>query len=246
MNSVFVIWKDNEDGMWHPVAKLTRLNGGFRFNYTKGAGHKNFIALPRMEDLSKVYHSSVLFSFFTNRLIPTNRPEFKKMLEWSDIDLSTYDELDLLGVSGGARQTDEFRIIPEPKITLNNEYKIRFFISGVRYLSTESSDRMKKLYPREELKLIYENDNEHDCNAILVSTTENIKVGYCPKYFNSDIRKLLNDEILKKYSLNVAKINLDAPAPYKVLCEFTAEWPSGFIPLISDEYEAYTTNHALV
>ncbi len=83
MKSVFVIWKDIVDGMWHPVAKLTRTSDGYRFNYTKGANHTNFIAFPRMNNLSQVYNSATLFSFFSNRLIPTNRPEFKKMLEWS-------------------------------------------------------------------------------------------------------------------------------------------------------------------
>jgi len=145
VKSVFVIWKDSTDHMWHPVAKLSRLDSGYRFNYTKGANSNNFIPFPRMEDLSKVYHSVSMFSFFSNRLIPTNRPEFKKMLEWSDIDLTDYDELDLLGVSGGARKTDEFRIISEPEVTRNGEYRIRFFISGVRYLSAESSNRLDAL-----------------------------------------------------------------------------------------------------
>ncbi|WP_172560045.1 HIRAN domain-containing protein [Vibrio fluvialis] len=240
MKSVFVIWKDTQDGMWHPVAKLTRTEDGFRFNYTKGANHANFIAFPRMEDLSKVYHSSSLFSFFTNRLIPNNRPEFRKMLEWSDIDPLDYDELDLLGISGGARKTDEFRIVPEPEITQNNEYKIRFFVSGVRYLTEESANRINLLDVRESLKLVFEDTNCHDSNAVIVSTIDDIKIGYCPKYFNCDIRTLLNDPRLTSHSLTVVKINSDSPAPYRILCEFTTKWPDGFIPLVSPEYIAHT------
>ncbi|MEZ8241285.1 hypothetical protein F0236_20905 [Vibrio splendidus] len=243
MKSVFVIWKDSDDGMWHPVAKLTRSLDGYRFNYTKGAKHINFIAFPRMDDLAKVYHSQSLFSFFTNRLIPTNRPEFKKMVEWSDIELGDYDELDLLGISGGARKTDEFRIISEPEVTAEGKYKIRFFISGVGHLKGESVERVAKLEKDEELKLIYENSNQYDCKAVLVSTKDEVPIGYCPKYFNCDVRSLLENVALDSHSLKVVKLNLDAPSQFKVLCEFVTQWPEGFTPLVSDEYLAHSIKH---
>lgn len=243
MKSVFVIWKDSEDGMWHPVAKLSRLATGYRFNYTRGANNNNFIPFPRMESLSGVYHSASLFSFFTNRLIPVNRPEFKKMLEWSAIDLESYDELDLLGVSGGARKTDEFRIISEPEVTSDNEYKIRFFISGVRYLEERNIARFNLLEAGEELKLVFENDNQYDSKAVLVSTIDDISIGYCPKYFNCDIRSLLDEPQLDSHSLKIVKINHDAPSQFKVLCEFVTKWPKGFIPLVSEEYLAHTVYH---
>ncbi|WP_045466716.1 HIRAN domain-containing protein [Vibrio hyugaensis] len=241
MKSVFVIWKDSDGGMWHPVAKLTRTTDGFRFNYTKGADHKNFIAFPRMDDLSKVYHSATLFSFFTNRLIPTNRPEFKKMLEWSDIDPEGYDELDLLGVSGGARKTDEFRIISEPEVSQRGQYKIRFFVSGIRHLDEVSATRVTKLQVGEELKLLLEDSNPHDCMAVLLATGDNVPIGYCPKYFNCDIRALLAEPELDSYSLRVVKLNEESPAQFRVLCEFVTKWPQGFTPLVSEEYLAHTT-----
>lgn len=241
MKSVFVIWKDRQGGMWHPVAKLTRTESGYRFNYTRGANHNNFIAFPRMDDLTKLYHSTALFSFFANRLISVNRPEFKKMLEWSDLDVSHYDELDFLGVSGGGRQTDDFRIISEPQITSDGQYKIRFFISGVRHQNNDSAKRLKV---GEELKLKYEDTNTHDCNAVLLTTKDDIKLGYCPKYFNCDIRDLLKDSKLASHSLRVVKINLDAPDQFKILCEFAATWPSGFNPLMSKEYLAHTIAHS--
>ena len=240
MKSVFVIWKDIEDGMWYPVAKLTRLSSGYRFNYTKGANHNSFIAFPRMEDLTKVYHSASLFSFFSNRLIPVNRPEFKKMLDWSDIDINSYDELDLLGISGGERKTDDFRIITEPQITSKGEYKIRFFISGIAYLEEKNKSRIRTLDRNEQLKIEFENDNPHDMNAILISTQDNIKIGYCPKYFNCDLRALMEKPELQAHNLVVVKVNNDAPNQFKVLCEFSTMWPKNFIPLVSEDYLAHT------
>jgi hypothetical protein len=236
MKSVFVIWKDQQDGMWHPVAKLTRTKNGYRFNYTKGANHTNFIAFPRMDNIEVAYHSTSLFSFFANRLIPTNRPEFKKMLKWSSINIEDYDELDLLGISGGARKTDEFRIISEPEITSKGEYKVRFFISGISHLDENQKQTVENLDIDELLQLVYEDDNPYDNNAIIVSTKHNISIGYCPKYFNCDLRALLDNPELQEYSLTVVKVNHDAPSQFKVLCEFTSSWPKNFIPLVSSDY----------
>tara|TARA_Y100001968_G_scaffold328421_1_gene375529 strand:+ start:664 stop:1407 length:744 start_codon:yes stop_codon:yes gene_type:complete len=246
MKSVFVTWKNIDDGMWYPVAKLTRDLDGYRLNYTKGAKNENFIPFPRMTDRKKKYFSNRLFSFFQNRLLPKNRPEFRKMLDWSDMSIENYDELDMLSISGGERKTDQYRITPMPVMIRDNEYNISFFTSGVSHLPNESLGRIELLDKGEPLTFEYENDNKFDCNAVLVTTVDDqkTKVGYCPKYFNCDVRKLLGNPELTHYSLKVQKVNLDAPAQYRLLCEFTTKWPKGFIPFLSDDYQPYSAELA--
>lgn len=239
MKSVYVVWKNSYDGMWRPVAKLTRLEEGYLFNYTQGANCSGFEPFPRMNDLNKVYRSKKLFSFFSNRLIPTNRPEFRKMLDWSDLDYSEYDELDVLGISGGARKTDEFRIVKKPDITPQGLYKLRFFISGVRHLSPESLSRVSRLSKGDTLKFIFEDSNPQDEMALLVCTEDKIPIGYCPKYFNHDIRAILNNPQLASHSLKVVRLNSDAPSPFRVLCEFSTQWPVNFTPMLSQDYMNY-------
>ncbi|PWI34928.1 hypothetical protein DI392_01225 [Vibrio albus] len=242
MKSVFVAWKDIEDGMWHPMAKLTRDSGTYRFNYTQGSNHPNFIPFPRMGDRSKVYVSIALFAFFRNRLLPQNRPEFRKVLEWSNMTVESYDELEMLSVTGGARQTDEFRIIAQPEQTERNQFNIRFFINGIRHLPDKSIERISKLTTGDRLNFESKDDNQYDCNAVLATTVdeEKLKVGYCPRYFNCDIRSLMNNPELQGYELSVVKVNNDAPAQYRLLCEFSTKWPDGFMPMISEEYLAHT------
>ncbi|EMK3382404.1 hypothetical protein V8054_000609 [Vibrio parahaemolyticus] len=242
MKSVFIVWKDLQDGMWHPVAKLTRTKKLYRLNYTQGSNHPRFAPFPRMEDRSKVYTSEELFAFFRNRILPQNRPEFKKVLEWSDITVDSYDELDLLSITGGARQTDQFQIIAQPQLTDSKNYSIKFFINGIRYLPEDNIDRISRLTKGDELRFHFEDCNEYDCNAVFATTSdeEQIKVGYCPKYFNSDIRTLMKDPNLKNYVLTVSRVNKDAPAPYRLLCEFVTTWPNGFMPQMSGDYLAHT------
>ncbi len=248
MKSVFVIWKDIEDGMWYPVAKLTRDKGIYRFNYTQGSKHPNFISFPKMKDKTKVYVSNELFSFFQNRLLPQNRPEFRKMINWSGMTTDGYDELDMLSISGGARQTDEYRVIALPECSGVDEYKIRFFISGIRYLESFNLHRISDLIPGEKLLFEFEEDNEFDCNAVYATTSdsERVKIGYCPKYFNCDIRELLNNPALEEYKLTVVQVNNDAPPPYRLLCDFSTKWPENFVPLISNEYLAHTYQEELI
>ncbi|MEZ9303995.1 hypothetical protein BCU93_17515 [Vibrio breoganii] len=247
MKSVFLIWKDINDGMWHPVAKLTRDDGVYRFNYTLGANHPNFNPLPRMEDKSKVYVSIELFAFFRNRLLPHNRPEFRKILSWSDMFKETYDELDMLSITGGARQTDEFRVIAQPQL-LDDEYKIRFYISGISHLEDANVERVNKLGQGEKLQFEFEEDNIYDCNAVLATTVDEdkLKVGYCPRYFNCDIKALMKNKVLKGYELRVVKVNVEAPTPYRLLCEFSTKWPKGFMPLMSQDYLAHTKHEKTV
>lgn len=243
MKSVFVIWKDIVDSMWHPVAKLTRVDDSYTLSYTKGSNHCRFIPFPRMSDRSAVYRSNELFSLFTNRLIPSNRPEFKKILDWSDVMLKDYDELDILSLSGGARKTDEYRIVPLPVPDKNNFYKLRFFTSGVSHLEDDSVQQISELRPGERLEFSYENSNKFDKNAVLVTSKSKVRVGYCPKYYNCDVRNLLGNPQLLDYSLSVVKVNLDAPAHFRLLCEFITKWPEGFQPFLTSEFEAYTKNY---
>lgn len=248
MKSVFVVWKDIEDGMWHPVAKLTRDGSLYRFNYTKGANHKNFIPFPRMNDKSKVYVSTELFSFFQNRLLPKNRPEFKKILAWSNISTNHYDELDVLSITGGARQTDEYRVVGQPTLSKSGEYSIRFFINGIRHLEKESTQAISQLIAGDQLKFEVEGDNMFDCNAVLATTTceRKTKVGYCPKYFNCDVKLLLSNPSLKHYELRVVQVNHDAPPQYRLLCNFTTKWPKDFVPLLSEDYLAHTVQESVI
>jgi hypothetical protein len=235
MKSVFVIWRDIKDGMWHTVAQLSRKDNIYQLNYTQGAAHPNFTAFPRMTNKAESYVSNTLFSFFQNRLLPLNRPEFKKMLDWSDLKMDSYDELEMLSISGGARKTDQYRIISKPQIT-DDSYKIRFFTSGISHLDDENICKIESLKSGDLLAFEVEDTNQYDNNAVLITTIdeEKVKVGYCPKYYNKDIRTILDINLFKDY-LKVVKVNSDSPAHFRLLCEFATPWPNDFVSFNSTE-----------
>lgn len=243
MNSAFVIWQDPETTMWEPVAKLTELHGVYIFSYTRGALHKNFIPFPRMSILEKEYVSHELFPFFQNRIIPERRPEYYTMLSWLDMMPGAHDPLDILSASGGSKKTDNFRIVKIPKKSLSNEYRLKFFISGVAYISDAAKQDLITLDSRDLLSCVIEDNNRADSNAIaIINPVSGHRLGYYPRYLNEDLIRVnrllgVNDNNLVT-QIPVLKVNFSAPEQYRVFCESVTPWPDGFLPFQSYKYQS--------
>lgn len=228
--------------MWHPVAKLTTMDDdSYKLNYTNGAKHPRFVAFPRMTDLDKEYKSNTLFPFFKNRIMPERRPEYSSMLEWTGLENEDFDPLSLLAISGGARKTDNFRIISIPE-NQNGTYEFKFFVSGVRYLDLIEKSVIENLLPGQGLGYAHDDENKNDGDAIILLNKKNsIKIGYYPRYLNKDFRKLENLNLFtSKISIFVVKVNIAAPEQYRLLCKMTTSWPDGFEPFRSLEYFDYS------
>jgi len=237
ISSVFVVWRDSKTSMWHPVAKLTRTQDGYRFNYTKGAINKKFKPFVFMDRLASVYEGEELPPFFANRVIGKERPEFKKVNNWSDLVFDGENYLDILGRTGGGRVTDEFRIVPCP-VEKDGKYSLKFFVNGIRYLDESQQVVVNKLLPGDELEFVKEDSNSYDQMALRIDQKEGVQIGYCPRYLSPEFRRIIEDPEIEGYTLKVSKNNQDAPSAFKILCEFSSHWPKDHRPMVSDEYLA--------
>src|SRR5437773_9230655 len=96
-----------EQSAWAPVGCLERIDGLYRFVYTRGATTlADFQPFPGMPDLRAVYQSEALFPIFANRLLSKSRPEYEAYLAWGGFDPNhPPDPLAILGVTEGIRQT---------------------------------------------------------------------------------------------------------------------------------------------
>lgn len=248
MSSAFVIWQDPETTMWEPVAKLKVSAGVYKFAYTHGALNKRFVAFPRMELKNKEYTSSELFPFFQNRLIPERRPEYHLMMSWLDMTSGTNDPLEILSASGGAKKTDNFRIVKTPERTLEGEYRLKFFVSGIAYLSDEAKVEILSFDSRTALSCSVQADNPADPNAIAIIKKGGGKnFGYYPRYLNEDLIRLnrmcgvvAGGELITH--VEVVKVNSSAPEQYRLLCESITPWPEGFEPFQTEKYKLLTAN----
>lgn len=239
MQVLYSLWQDPVTRLWHPVGMLRREGGRYFFEYTRGSqASPRFKPFPEMRKLEKKYESTSLFPVFANRLLPRNRPEFKELCRWADIDPeSNSADFDLLAVTGGQKETDLIRLVPRPQKAKNGKYSISFFVHGLRHVKEAALSEVKKLEQGDELVLALEVNNQVDPHAISIRSSDPAcLLGYVPRYYTKDLRTVLDDNKLRGRKIRAKKINPDAPAQLMVLCEVETDWPEDFIPFVSEEY----------
>lgn len=192
---IYLIWKEPKTRRQYVVGQLTH-NGKYEFSYgfeVEAAISKGFNHLIPFDDIHKRYKSDLLFPVFSSRLPDKKRKGIKDIL--LKYGLNEYDDYLLLKRSGAQLPIDNLKFI-DPLLDKESEEISRTFdLAGVRhYLGCEGYECYNSigLEQGEELELIQENDNPYDNNAIKVITKEGILIGYIPRYYNNELRELLN------------------------------------------------------
>lgn len=244
IDALFVAWQDPNTRSWYPVGRLTAGNDkkGFRFVYTKGAAAApGFTAFGGMKDLDKTYSSAGLFPLFSNRLLSSSRPEYSTLLEWLDIASNNDDPdpIEVLALTEGVRKTDSLAMFRRPRLLADGSLEAKFFIHGIRYLPGCSAKRIEELLLGEKVFPMIDICNDYDHNAIAIRSADpKVILGYFPRYLASEVRYALFDsDVIKTVEIEVKKINLDAPARYRLMCRFFARIPDGLKIFADGDYE---------
>ncbi len=237
--TLFVAWQDPKSRLWAPVGRLSRPDNLYHFVYTQGATEMdNFIPFGRMTDIKKEYVSEELFPLFANRILAKSRPEYKDYLRWLGMSKSTYDSLDELARTGGMRATDSLELFPCPQPTDENTYNVYFFGRGLRFLHDENQKRALKLKRGDQLYIMSDIQNKFDEKALLLRTGDPVTlVGYAPKYYSAEFSQLIKTIGASEIKVVVARINVDAPLQFRVLCKITSPWPADFQPCNKDSFK---------
>lgn len=239
---VFIAWRGGglERGEWSPVAKLDRVDGEYRFVYTRGAcSLSGFNPFPGMPDLREVYRSETLFPMLANRLLSKSRPEYEAWLSWGGFDpREPPDPLAILSVTEGIRQTDALEVFPCPLPNADGDYQTRFFLHGLRHAKPEAHAHVASLHRDDPLRVEVEDDNPRDPRAVAVLTvdTQRLRLGYVPRYLARDVRALLARSEPAEIDLRVVRVNSQAPLQMRLLCRLSAPWPQDFKLCAGDEF----------
>jgi hypothetical protein len=241
MKTLFVAWQDEKSRQWAPVGRLTHEEDGlYQFAYTRGAKDPRFVPFGAMRELKSIYKSETLFPIFSNRVLAKNRPEYSEYLRWLNLTEDKYDVLEELARTGGLRATDSLELFPCPEPTKEKNYEVYFFCRGFRHLHEENQKRACQLKSGERLYLMRDLQNPSDPKAWLMRTDDPITlVGYVPRYYSSEFTALINSFYLEPKNVNVMieRVNLEAPAQYRVLCKLISPWPENFSPCSADEFQ---------
>jgi len=223
-NSVYVAWQAPDTRHWHVVGNLQERESGYVFKYTKGAlKSEKFTKFSGMSDVKETYISDELFPLFKNRLLSPRRPEYPRFINWLGLGEEVAKPIDILARSGGLRSTDQLQMFKKIDVDEGGNFEHFFFLHGLSYLNQAANDRVSELKHGEVLRLCLDLQNEHDSDAVVVRADKPAEiVGYCPRYFTSDIKKMLIDNP-KTVTLSVEKISEDAPHNYRLLCKFSGK-----------------------
>lgn len=243
MNALFVAWHANQTPsgtgpVWGPIGKLEFEEGVYRFQYTRGSQSlPGFQPFDGMEDLSLTYESYKLFPLFANRLLPDSRPEYRAYLTWSGFDPDDPPEpLMLLGRTGGTKQTDAIELFPCPVPNSHGRYINFFFAHGIRFHLPNATHAIAQLQRGDLLTLLPQPLNPVDPNAVAI-VSGGTPLGYVPRYFASDIKRLIADCPDGEVRLFVQSVNVDAPIQQRLLCRMESCWPTGFQPCDGEQFQ---------
>ncbi|MER1969085.1 HIRAN domain-containing protein [Castellaniella sp. GW247-6E4] len=143
--------------------------------------------------------------------------------------------IEILGLTGGGRQTDSLEIFPKVTRRDDGTATYRFFLHGMRYVSDAARRRVAELADGEELRVAIELNNPATRTAVQLQSVDGHMLGWAPRYLVADLCRSLipNAEIVA----NVHRVNqLDAPSSMRVLVNLQGRIPDDFIPMSSTEY----------
>lgn len=244
LKTLFLAWQDINSRSWSTIGRLTFDGVLYKFVYTQGVkearqkyGFEPLLSFPRLDE---VYTSTHLFPVFANRLMPRSRPDYSSFIQWLNIPQHEDDAIAMLARSGGQRETDTLTVFPCPKPDEEGRYHLHFFSHGLRHLPPCAIERINCFKVGEKLWLAHEFHNPFYPQALTLHTENHYIVGYCPRYLNSEVFKLLerNSHLVE---VSVERVNRSpTPLQFRLLCNMTAQSSNDFRPFSSQEYQPLT------
>lgn len=229
MRSLFLAWQAPNRG-WFPIGRLDAELKHYGFGYTKGAlqarKEVGFTALPAFPDLKCRYESAELFPLFKNRVLDSNRKNFGEYL--ATLGLEHNDPIEILSVTGGERQTDNFEVFPKIEKHDDGSFACRFFLHGLRHVSEAARARAHSLMPGDELGISLELNNPKTGTAIQLTIPEDYLIlGWTPHYLVPDLLTAISEKA--EVTARVIRVNEESVPPYRrILVEFGGTLPESF------------------
>ncbi len=241
MNSLFLAWQAPTRA-WFPVGRLNadRARSHYVFQYTNGALRAKklvgFQALPAFPKLRARYEASELFPLFKNRVLDPSRRDFADYLRSLDLDPRNPDPIEILAISGGARQTDSLEVFPKIEKSQDNTFACRFFLHGLRHVSEAGQRRGLQLQASESLQVSLELNNPATGPAIQLTTSNYEFLGWAPRYLVPDILNAISTS--RVVAAHVVRVNeVGVPLNRRILIELSGRLPKGFKPMSGPDFQ---------
>lgn len=190
----------------------------FTFAYLKQAESlERFRPFAGFPELHRTYESDRLFSLFSNRVMPRDRPDFGRYVERLDLHAEP-EPFEILARSGGRKATDRVEVFPAPEPDpVTGRLHCMFFARGIRHIEG-ASENVIRLQPGDDLQLIPDRENPVNPQALLLRSNWGGTLGYVPDYlvnFLNDMVGLCHGDL----GIAVEHVNPpDTPGHLRLLC----------------------------
>jgi hypothetical protein len=241
MSTLFVAWQaPAPTRAWFPIGRLdVESSNHFLFRYMRGAldaekisGFRPLVSFP---DFKGRYESSELFPLFKNRVLDPSRKDFAEYLGWLDLDPTNSDPIEILGLTGGERQTDSIEVFPKIIKQADQSFVCRFFMHGLRHVSEHARIKANELKPGSALQIAVELNNPTGL-AIQLQTNDCYLIGWAPRYLVRDLIKVIN--VHPDVSATVVRVNeFGAPLARRILIELKGRLPADYEPMSGPQFE---------
>jgi hypothetical protein len=222
--------------VWYPVGRLDADSArtDFVFQYTQGAldaqRQDGFHPVAAFPDLTRRYKASELFPLFQNRVVDVHRRGFGEYLESLDLDSSKPDPIEILAVTGGERQTDNFEVFPKLEKAAAGAFVCRFFLHGLRYCTESARVRALSLLQDEKLQISVELNNPATGLAIQLATSDYQFIGWSPRYLVDDLLRAAQSHT-ELHAKVVRNNDIGTPLNRRILIELTGKFPAAHEPM---------------
>jgi hypothetical protein len=243
MKSLFLAWQDTgSTRAWFPIGRLDAdvEHSSYHFGYTRGAkraereaGFRPLLAFP---SFNNSYESSELFPLFRNRVLGSDREDFRDYLWQLDLPEGT-DPITILAVSGGTRQTDNLEVFPKLDRRADGTFVCRFVLHGSRHVHEVAHARIAELKDGEPLQVSLELNNPVTGPALQLQTNDYVMLGWTPRYLVFDLLKAIVESPTRA-AARVVRVN-PAPAPsnQRVLIELKGSLPAEYEPMSGPDFQ---------
>lgn len=239
-DTLYVAWQDGATRRWHTIARLQKQGEGYEFVFTKGISGLTDLARQLFGmNGGDVYKFRDLIPLFKNRMLPTNRADYKKIADWVGI-LPEDDEFSRLCKLGLIPGTDSMLLYAAPEM-VGIKYKLNFFVHAIRHMHEDAKLWCANVSVGSKLCPLLDVQNKADPDAVaLKCPDENVLVGYVPAFYAHDLKTILsNEECARHAEILISKNNKEAPEQLKLMCEVSTYVPHGFVPLGTHNHEPH-------
>ncbi|WP_299090445.1 HIRAN domain-containing protein [uncultured Metabacillus sp.] len=215
ITDLLLIWKDPETRSRFTVGKLTYNKDSdiYKFYYkdpelSEAVKHR-FQNYPNFPNLKQHYEvKGNIFPSIKKRLPQPKRPDYGEILIEYGLN-NTSTDMEILEATRGRLATDTFEFVKEISYKKGQSFEVTFDLAGARYADFQNVCDTLKVGDTISMEL--DPANEHDDNAVMVLSSDSVKLGYVPKYYSCEFKKMILDGA--KYTAKIIKLDISNSSP---------------------------------